>query len=264
MPELLTAAARLIARRRPFALATLVFVRGSAPRHAGTRMLVLEREFIGTVGGGPLEALVLREGRAALQDGKLRRLIYSLAPGGENPTGLYCGGQVEVLVEPVMPQPRLLIFGGGHIGQALATLALATDFDVTGLEDRPEYLAQFPRGVKRVAASGWEDPAWRPPALDDASYCLIATRCHATDLAVLKKLAPGKPAYLGMIGSKTKRKFLEKEMKKAGGKFSPAAFVSPAGLDIGAETPAEIALSVLAQIIQIRRGGPARAVGGAE
>ncbi len=259
---MLTAAARLIARRRPFALATLIFVRGSAPRHAGTRMLVLPDEFIGTIGGGPLEALVLREGRAALQDGKTRRTLYSLAPGGENPTGLYCGGQVEVLVEPVMPRPRLMIFGGGHIGQALARLALALDFLVEGIEDRPEFLRQFPAGVSRLAASGWEDEDWTPPPMDDASYCLIATRCHATDLAVLKKILPLKPAYLGVIGSRTKRKFMEKELKKAGIKFKPADFASPAGLDIGAETPAEIALSVLAQIVAEVRGGSVRATGG--
>jgi xanthine dehydrogenase accessory factor len=250
---MLTAAARLIDERRPFALATLIFVRGSAPRHAGTRMLVLPGGFLGTIGGGPLEALVLREGRAALRDGKTRRTLYSLAPGGENPTGLYCGGQVEVLVEPIMPKPRLMIFGGGHIGQALASLGLALDFLVEGIEDRPEFLRQFPAGAARKAASGWEDEDWTPPPVDGASYCLIATRCHATDLAVLKKILPLKPAYLGVIGSRTKRKFMEKELKKAGVKFKPADFVSPAGLDIGAESPAEIALSVLAQIVAVER-----------
>ena len=253
---MLTAAARLIDARRPFALATLIFVRGSAPRHAGTRMLVLADEFIGTIGGGPLEALVLREGRAALGDGKLRRSIYSLAPGGENPTGLHCGGQVEVLVEPLMPRPKLIIFGGGHIGQALATMALALDFVVEGVEDRPEFLGQFPAGVVHVAASGWEDENWTPPAMDGATYCLIATRCHATDLAVLKKILPLKPAYLGMIGSKTKRKHMEKALLQSGMKFKPEEFISPAGLAISAETPAEIAVSVLAQIVASLRGGP--------
>ncbi len=253
MPETILAAARLVKKREPFALCTLVFVRGSAPRHQGTRMLVTADGFVGTIGGGPLEALALREARAALGDGRPRRILYSLAPGGENPTGLYCGGQVEILTEPVMPAPRLFIFGGGHIGHALARLALALDWEVTGLEDRPEFLRRFPPGVKRIKASGWEDAGWSPPALDAHTDCLIATRCHATDLAVLAKLLPRRPGWIGLIGSKTKKKFLEKGLNKAGVKFAPGDFSTPAGLDIGAETPAEIAVSVLAEIVARRR-----------
>jgi len=105
-----------------------------------------------------------------------------------------------------------------------------------------------------VRATGWEDADWTPPALDAASYCLVATRCHATDLAVLRKLLPRKPGYLGLIGSRTKRKFLEKGLREGGLKFKPDDFQTPAGLDIGAESPAEIALSVLAQIVAVRAG----------
>ena len=253
MPHLILQAAQLVKRRTPFALATVVFVRGSAPRHAGSRMVVLPEIFYGTIGGGPLEALVLRDARLALQDGRSRRTLYSLAPGGENPTGLYCGGQVEVIVEPVMPVARLIIFGGGHIGQALARLALGLDFEIIGIEDRPGFLKQFPPGVKRIAAKNWEDPQWTPPPVDAASYCLIATRCHDTDLAVLKKLVAMRPVYLGLIGSRTKRKAMEKGLRSAGLPAGAKDFTSPAGLAIGAETPAEIALSVLAEIIGLRR-----------
>jgi len=237
---------------RAFALAAVVRVSGSAPRHVGARMLVgADARTFGTVGGGALEQAVTTEARSALEAGEPRLLSYSL----KGDLGMACGGSADVYVEPMLPPERLYLFGGGHIGQALAPLAAAMGFAVTVIDERSEFAREqrFP-GAQLVHS--YDQAKWSALTFDQRTYCVVATHGHGTDMAVVRALMarePG-PHYLGMIGSKTKRRTVERQLAEDGivaGRI--ARLHTPMGLGIGAETPAEIAVSIAAELIQIRR-----------
>lgn len=237
----------------PCALATVVRTEGSVPRQAGARMLVrADGSTAGTVGGGALERAVVEEARRALAEGAQRVLSYKLAPD----LGMACGGGAEVLVELLLPPERLYLFGGGHIGLALFGLARQLGFAVAVIDDRPEFVAPDRFAGAAALVPSYEPAAWGGLAFDGRTYCVVATAGHGTDFEVVRALLqmePG-PRYVGMIGSKTKRRSVERQLAESGVAAERIAELhTPMGLSIGAETPEEIAVSIAAELVQIRR-----------
>ena len=239
------------------AMATVVNAVGSTPRETTARMLVLpsgETRF--TIGGGRFEALVLEDARRLLADGGLPfTRDYAFVPEGEDSFGAVCGGRATVLLEVVEKAPRLLVVGAGHCGRALARAAAFTGYEVTVVDDRAERLepSAFPEGV-RLAAIG--PGAEELPLPEPGDAVALVSRGHATDGAALRRLRGVPVAYLGMIGSAAKRKALYDALRAEGWSEDELRRVSsPIGLDIGARTPEEIAIAIVAQLIASRRLG---------
>jgi xanthine dehydrogenase accessory factor len=237
----------------PCALATVVRTEGSVPRQAGARMLVrADGSTVGTVGGGSLERAVVEQAQRAMTEGAQRALSYKLA----SDLGMACGGGAEVLVELLLPPERLYLFGGGHVGLALFGVARQLGFAVTVIDARPEFVSpdRFPGAAGFV--SSYDPAAWGDLTFDRRTYCVVATADHRTDFEVVRALfeiEPG-PRYIGMIGSKTKRRSAERQLAESGVAAQRIAELrTPMGLSIGAETPEEIAVSIAAELVQTRR-----------
>jgi xanthine dehydrogenase accessory factor len=243
---------RLRAGRR-IALATVIARQGSAPRAAGARMIVEASGAIAfSIGGGAFEALVIEDAKEALRRGCGFEREYRFTESGEHATGMVCGGSVRVLVEIVEPPARLLIFGAGHVGAALARIAPGLGFHLTVLDDRPRELAALPDGVERVQVPpGFEGDLPEVPA---GAFVAILTRCHRTDLLAVRHVLAGSVSYVGLIGSRRKVATLRDRAAEAGvAAEALAALKAPIGLPIGAETPEEIAISIAAEMIAVRR-----------
>lgn len=259
--------ARLSEAGEPCALCTIVKTAGSTPGKTSMKMLVRrDGSFVGTVGGGCLEAEVLEAALASLSDERPRLLAFALNERDYPDSGLLCGGRVEVLVEPIV-EPRLFLFGGGHVAAAIARVAAPVGFRVFVCDDREAFadLQRHP-GAREAWCGGFAELAQRIGTAED-DYVLAVTRGHDQDGEVLQALhaADARPRYLGMIGSKAKRAQVVQKLTAAG---VPQQFLervrSPMGLPIGALTHEEIAVSVVAELIQARRLGPHSEAGGAQ
>lgn len=245
------AAAAAWERGEPAALATVIASGGSTPRSAGARMLVFaDGRTLGTIGGGALEHTVRDEALAALAEGRPRRFEAHLV----RDLGMCCGGRTEVWIEPLRTRAPLVVFGAGHVAEALVPLLQSLDFDVTVVDDRDELLteARFPT-AQRVLG----DPLAFAESLPDDPhrYWLVVTHDHALDQRLVEHLLPRAFAWLGMIGSKGKVARFLVRFRAAG--LDEALFSrlsAPVGLDIGAETPSEIAVSIAAELVRVRRG----------
>jgi xanthine dehydrogenase accessory factor len=243
------------------ALATLVQCAGSTPQKPGAKMLIGEAGAVaGTLGGGCLEAEVVAAARAAIGDGVARTLAFDLSEGVGS---LVCGGSVQVFVEPLEPRPHLVVLGAGHVGGALARAARFAGFSVTVVDDRPEYAsAERLPDAHQVVCSSFEEAFSRAPA-DRGAFVLVATRGHKHDFAAVRAALRTPARYVGLVGSRTKRELLLAHLADEGFEAADRArVVTPAGLAIGSVTPEEIAVSIVAQLIEIRRrhedacGGP--------
>jgi xanthine dehydrogenase accessory factor len=237
------------------ALATIVEVRGSIPSYESAKMLVREDgSIVGTIGGGCVEAEVWNAAREVMQTEQPRRLTFNLGQDAAYDNGLICGGQLDVFVEPVMPLPRAFIFGAGHISKSLSKVATLAGFSTVVVDNRDTFAnrERFPE-AEAVHAAEYEEVFPRL-GINETSYLIVVTRGHRDDLRVLK-LALATPArYLAMIGSKRKVLNLLRELEKEG--MDRSAFEkihAPMGLDIGAISPEEIAISVAAEMIAVRR-----------
>lgn len=235
------------------ALCTVVRTAGSTPRKSAARMLVAESgELAGTIGGGRIEKQVVDAARALLNQGEgaaATMLRYHLT----RELGMCCGGEMEVFVEPMIPAPNLVVCGGGHIGRALVPLARPLGFLPTLVEDLEELgnRERF-REAERIIDS-FDVRDWKGVPLDGRTYVVIVTRDHSQDQALLEQLLPYELAYLGLIGSKRKVLMFRQRLINKG--FSEAHLdrvFAPIGLDIGAETPEEIAIAIAAELIQVR------------
>lgn len=237
-------------------LATVVKSRGSAPVSPGTRMAVTARGTCGTVGGGPLEARVIAASREALAVGKPRLLSFRLDGEEAAGLGMLCGGEGEIFLDVISPVPRLLIFGGGHVGRALARVAAAAGFPSTVADDREEFAdtSRLPEGCRAVPLDFSGD--WSGLAITAETSIVIVTRGHKFDRVCLEKALATPARYIGMIGS---RKKVAATLAGLAAQGVPAGedqrVYAPIGLDLGARTPEEIAVSVLAEIISVLRGG---------
>ena len=240
---------------RPCALATVAATKGSVPRHPGAKMIVYpDGSISGTVGGGKFESLVITEAMACLDRNETLLKTWPLREDEPDSFGAICGGEVTVLIEPQLPTHRLLIVGGGHCAQAIAKLAAECGFHVTALEDREDILEQCAAAHQRLT-----DPAktyiashdWHP---NDA--IVIVSRHYDIDReALAAALKKGGMGYIGMIGSRRKVLQVYGQLKAEGISADQLATVyAPLGLDIGSDSPAEIAVSVLAEILMVLRG----------
>lgn len=248
------------ARRRgePAALATIIGTQGSTPGKESMKMLVRgDGTFVGSVGGGCVEADVYTAAQEVLRTDRPRRLRFALNERDYPESGLICGGRLEIYVEPVT-DPTLVLFGGGHVSSAVARVAREASFRVVVGDDRETFATteRFPDAAEVVAAPWDEQVARIAPA--EHLYLLVVTRGHQDDGVVLRALhARGcRPKYLGMIGSRAKRAVLFETLEADG---VPRAWLegvySPTGFAIGARSHGEIAVSIVAQLISLRRLG---------
>jgi len=249
---------RLRRAGRKCALATVVAARGSIPAYESAKMLVREDgSMVGTVGGGCVEAEVWNAAREAMETEKPRTLSFDLAGEAIYDNGLICGGQLDVYVEPILPVQMAYIFGAGHVSLSLSKIAAMAGFHTTVIDDRENFAnrERFPE-ADEVIARDFEE-AFAGLGVNSSSYIVICTRGHKDDMRVLK-WAVGTPArYVGMIGSKRKALEVFKQLESEGVARERLERVhTPVGLDIGAVTPEEIAVSVVAEMIAVRRGAP--------
>jgi xanthine dehydrogenase accessory factor len=236
------------------ALCTIVASRGSTPRHTGSKMLVYpDRRLLGSVGGGQMEELVIREALEAMRDEKPRLVKYNLSDPGDGDPGV-CGGQLEIFVEPIVPKPAVIIVGAGHVGKAVAHLAKWLGFRVAISDDRVELCS--PELVPD-ADEFYPGPLAELPQnlqIDSNTYLILATRSVDIDVPGLPALLETPAAYIGVIGSRRRWETTRKQLIEAGIDEDNLKRVrSPMGLEIAAETPEEIAVSIMAEIIQLRR-----------
>lgn len=255
--NLYQAIATEIAARRAVVAATVVRDSGSVPRHTGAKMLVYgDGRTQGSIGGGLFESLVVRDALAALAARCSATRGYSFNPKGTTAQafGAICGGRAEIFLEVIVPPERLLIIGGGHCGRALAQAASLLDFSIIVADDRAEHVQPADYRLPNVEAVLHlpEDYAGLP-APDAETYVVLVTKGFATDEAALRRVIDSPAAYIGMIGSKRKREVVYDKLRADSIAEAKLARVhAPIGLEIGAETPEEIAVSILAEIIQVR------------
>jgi xanthine dehydrogenase accessory factor len=238
------------------AMATIIRSRGSVPRHEGSRMLIYADGSIeGTIGGGTMESRVIDAALQCLKDGKTRVLEYAFVDPEKGDVGV-CGGEIEVFVESLRLNPSIVVIGGGHVGQAVASLAKWLGYYVVVSDDRPEFVTAeaHPDADERVLCALAEIP--QHVNLHSETYLILTTRGADIDVAGLPALLDSPAAYIGVIGSRRRWETTVGKMRAAGVPEEKIERVtSPIGLELNAETPEEIAVSILAQIIQQRRGG---------
>jgi xanthine dehydrogenase accessory factor len=248
--------AELEANNEAGAFCVIVRSRGSTPRHTTSKMLVYpDGHIVGTVGGGEMESRVIAEALEAIQDGQPRLVEYNLSDPAQGDPGV-CGGQVEIFVEPLQPKPVLVVIGSGHVGKAVAHLAKWLGFWVAVSDDRPAFctpeavpdgdafypvpIAELP---KRLKITPW-------------TYLVLTTRGVAIDVPGLPALLDTPAAFIGVIGSRRRWMTARNQMLAAGVPEEKLARVrSPIGLELNAETPEEIAVSIMAEIIMLRQQG---------
>lgn len=237
-------------RQEPCALVLLVEVKGSVPAGAGAKMVVFANgDIAGTVGGGTMEQQAIDAALLAMEKGETVLLHIDLSAG----PAYVCGGRATLYIEPVLPASRLIIAGAGHVGQALCKTAATAGFSVTIVDDRPEFAdPKLLPEAAQVMASNFETLFDRLP-VNSSTYIVCATRGHAHDYTVIRKALATPASYIGLVGSRSKRSSLLKRLQEEGiGEEALTRLYTPVGLDIGARSPAEIAVSITAQLIQKR------------
>ena len=253
----LSAAAEALKRGEAAALVTVIRAQGSTPQRAGAKMLVFaDGRIVGTIGGGCYENEAIGKARAAIADGQPSILHFELNDDFAQENGLICGGRMDVHVDPLLPDPPLYVVGAGHVGFHLARGAAEAGFRVTVVDDREKFAnaVRFPAATVQVEPI----PAWLHRAEIPASaFVVVVTRGHQHDLDAMRALAARDLRYLGLIGSRAKVARIYRALL---GEGLPAECLdrvhAPIGFEIGAVTPAEIAISILAELIAVRRGAP--------
>ncbi len=255
MTDILQEAAAKRAASEAFVLATIIRTIGSSPRQPGARMIVCpDRSIVGTIGGGHFEKLVIDDSLAMFTNAESTMFkSYRFEEQGADATGMSCGGEAQVFLEAFHAPRRLVIFGGGHVCRALVQQMQSMDFSITVVDDRQEILDYFPGTITTIRT----DDQWRKdfPPLDQNTYVVIVTKGHKGDEVVLRQVLQHQCAYVGMIGSQAKIKRVYADLEASG--IDPSLFKqvhAPIGLDIGGEGPHEIAVSILAEIIAVKRG----------
>jgi xanthine dehydrogenase accessory factor len=246
---------RVKAEGEEAALVTIVSATGSTPREEGAKMLVrADGSILGTIGGGGLEAQVIEEAIKVMKQGKPKRLHRSLTASEAEEEGMVCGGELEVFIEPILTPPTLYLFGGGHISVPLAKTGKLLGFKIAVIDDRAEFASpdRFPEADILLA----EEFSKSFPKLkvDKSSYIVIVTRGHQHDELVLEWAVGTQAKYIGMIGSKTKVETIFSHLLAKGiSKEQLGRVHAPIGLEINAQAPEEIAVSILAEVIKVRR-----------
>lgn len=242
-------------RNEKAALVTLTGIKGSTPRDEGSLMLVREDgRILGSIGGGKIEYAVIQESVQAIRDGKSREFEHSLTPNGD--LGMQCGGEAKGFIKVFSPEKRLVIAGGGHVGEKVLELATFLGFKCTVIDDREEYRnRESLKKANRIIIAPYEK-AIEQIEITDETYIVIATKGHVGDLEFVKNALRTDAKYIGLIGSKAKHVFIRKALKEEG--FSDeqiAKIYGPVGLDISNQLPEEIAVSIMSEILLIKNSG---------
>jgi xanthine dehydrogenase accessory factor len=259
MKSIYQALSELEETNAPAALCTVVKSEGSTPRHVGSKMLVHpDGTFIGTVGGGELENRVIKAALESLSTGEAQNLSYTMADPSRGDPGV-CGGTVEVFVEPILPPAMIVVIGAGHVGKAVAHLAKWLGFRVAVSDDRAEFCttdavpgadAYYPVEMGKLAEQ---------LKVTRQTYLVVTSRGSGVDAKGLPDLLKSDAAYIGVIGSKRRWLTTVKALKEDGISDELIAKVhSPIGLELNAETPEEIAVSIMAEILMIKSMGTGR------
>lgn len=236
------------------ALCTIIKTKGSTPRKEGSKMLVFENgSIVGTVGGGEVEARVIQEALNSIKSGKSRIISYDLIDPDQGDPGI-CGGSLEIFVDPIDKPEELVVVGGGHVGKAVVFLAKWLGFRVILNDDRKEFCSPdlVPGADEYIHCPLAELPGkYQIPA---SASVVLATRNQKVDINGLPELLAIPTAYIGVISSKRRWQLTAEQLIESGvNKDNLKKIHAPIGLKIGAETPEEIALSILAEIISNKR-----------
>ena len=240
---------------RKGALATIVNVRGSIPSFETAKMLVRDDgSIVGTIGGGCVEADVWQAAREVMEQERPRTMTFNLNQNPKDDTGLVCGGTLEVFIEPILPIASLYILGAGHVAHSVHKIGRLAGFETVVIDDREAYAnrERFP-DAREVIAEDFER-AMAKVDPDENSYVVIVTRGHRDDMRCLRWAVDTRARYIGMIGSKRKVISVYNELEKDGVPREKLERVNaPIGLEIGAITPEEIAVAIVAEMIAVRR-----------
>jgi len=256
--EMLREMIRLLEDGEKVALCTIIEKVGSGPRDVGARVIVGEDgKTAGTIGGGNLERLLIDEALKALREGKPRKVVFSLHKGkkeGKIETGLICGGELTIFIDVIEPKQRLIIIGAGHVAWPLARLADIMGFSLTVVDDNEELAnkERYPMAEKIITGNFIE--ILDKVEVGPRDLVVIVHGEPEHDYMALEKIIKRKPAYIGLLGSRAKVATLVKRLKATGISDEDLETLhAPLGLDIGAQTPEEIGISILAEIISEKR-----------
>jgi xanthine dehydrogenase accessory factor len=254
--EVFAALAEALERGEEVALVTIVSAHGSTPQRVGAKMLVYpDGRTVGTIGGGCYENDAFWKAREAITLRRPLNVKYELNDDFAQETGLVCGGQMEVFIEPVEASPDVYVFGAGHVGYFVAKLAYEVGFRVHVIDDREKFASaeRFGEGIDLVVEN---IPAWLAAhTLPPTAYAVIVTRGHTHDLDALRALSATPLRYLGLIGSKAKvRRIFDALLEEGTPESALTGIHAPIGLDIGAISPQEIAVSIVAELIAAKHG----------
>lgn len=254
--EVFAALAEALQRGEEVALVTITASTGSTPQRVGAKMLVYtDGRTVGTIGGGCYENDAFWKAREAIKARKPLNVRYELTDDFAEESGLICGGQMDVFIEPVEPAPDVYVFGAGHVGCSLTRMAHEAGFRVHVIDDREKFASaeRFPAGVDTIVDNIPDWIAAHP--LPPTSYAVIVTRGHRHDLDALRALLARPLRYVGLIGSRAKvRRVYDALLEEGIHGDTLARIHAPIGLDIGAVTPQEIAVSILAELIGVKHG----------
>src|SRR5574341_799677 len=244
----------VLQNNKPAALATVVKTRGASPRNAGAKMLVYaDGSIVGSVGGGEMEMRVIAAAKDALRDGQPRYLDMTLS-NAERGDPLICGGEMEIFVEPLLTAPTLIVVGAGHIGAAVTKLAKDLGFRTIVIDDRAEFLTRERLPFADETHAGDLVEQLSKLEITPQTFVVIVSRAHTLDAPVLRAVIDKPAAYIGMLGSKRRVLTVIEMMKKDEISAKKLAHVhAPIGIEIHAETPQEIAVSIMAEVINERR-----------
>lgn len=235
------------------ALCTILETHGSVPRHTGSKMLVKEDgTLVGSVGGGEIENRVIQEALQVIQDGKPRKLNYKMVDPNAGDPGI-CGGQAEVYVEPILPKPQVVVVGAGHVGKAVVHLAKWLGFKVVLSDDRGEFCnAQMTPGADEYLICRMSEIPQKMH-INRQTYFILTTRGVPIDTDGLPPLLETPAPYIGVIGSKKRWITTRRNLLANGvGETELGKVISPIGLELKAETPEEIAVSIMAEVMMIK------------
>jgi xanthine dehydrogenase accessory factor len=256
MKNIYEALSELEKKNESASLCIVIKSEGSTPRHVGSKMLVYpDGKFIGTVGGGELENRVIQAALQTLKDGKAQTLSYTMADPSRGDPGV-CGGQVEVFVEPILPTATLVVIGAGHVGKAVVHLAKWLGFRVAVCDDRAEFCNPESTPGADEYFQVEMGKLGESLKVTKQTYLVVTSRGSAVDAAGLPSLLKSEAAYIGVIGSKRRWATTVKALKEKGVADELIAKVrSPMGLELQAETPEEIAVSIMAEVLMVRNSG---------
>jgi len=249
-------------RGEPVVLATVIRARGSVPRQSGAKMLIYgDGRISGTIGGGEMESRIIQEAQTCLSDGQTRVVPYSLVDPERGDPGL-CGGEVEVFLEPYAPPATVLVIGCGHVGKAVGSLAHWLGYRVAVNDDRAELASPENIPEADIYLPGDIEELLAQVHIHGNTYITVLTRNVLLDRQILPRLAETPTPYIGVIGSRRRWQETKKLLLSDGlSEIDIQRFHSPLGLELNAESPEEIAVSIMAEIIMLRRDGTGERMG---